>query len=430
MTFARGAVLWLLVACSSSHPPAQAPQIADAPHVAPVQPLAIAIVVEGWEMWIGNDQVRDIPEAERYPGAWKALQDGFARLPLAGFPEGSKATIVTYTDRAVVRAAMAPIDHLTAATLGDQRDYVGGIDRDLVGGVTVGLDELAKVTGARRVLVVIGDGSDTNQGTAKQALATLGQRAAAEHVEVVSIVYKAELSPLSTAIAALDPSPLAVTNADAIADQLAWLFARLTQRPGATGSHAVALAVLVSGWEAWMGNDEIVPANDPSRTTGALAAIRAALDRAQKTGFPDGSKAMVATYDDRARIRLPMGPIASLDARAIGSQRDYDGGIGVELVSGVTLALTELTKVNAGRRVLVVVGDGSDSNNGAAQAQLRDLAKRAAEQHIEVHAIVYKTALSSEATVVGLLDPKATTVTSSDGLTTQLVALLERLRNP
>lgn len=433
MTFSRCVVLWLLVACGSPHATTVEPQLGNqgsGVQFAPAKPVAVAIVIEGWEMWVGNDRL-DLPEAERYPGALKSFQDAFAGAPTTGFPAGSKAAVVTYTDRASVRQPMGPIDSLTPATFGDQKDYLGVIDRDLVGGVTLGLDELAKVTDARRVLVVIGDGTDTNNGTAKAALAALGKRAAAENVEVLSIVYQVPLSPPAIPIRAFDPSTVVVHSANAIGDQVGWLFTRLKHRhivAGGVGGRPLALALLVSGWEVWMGNDDIVPAADPSRYPGALKSIRAAFDRAPMTGFPDDSQAITVTYDSDVRIRLPMGPIESLDARAVGVQQDYYGGVGHELVNGVTFALTELAKVEGARRVLVVIGDGSDTNNEAAKLKLHDLKKRAAELHVEVYSIVYKAQLSDEATVVTAFDPKSSTVASTDAITTELVALFGRLR--
>ena len=146
------------------------------------------------------------------------------------------------------------------------------------------------------------------------------------------------------------------------------------------------------------------------------------------TGFPDGTQATVVTYSSQTRIRYPMGPITGLGARAIGGQRDYYGEIGIDLADGVTHAITELAKVEDARRVLIVVGDGSDTNPDAATRQLRQLAKRAAELQIEVHAIVYKASLSAQDTVVTVLDPNVTTVGTADGITSELVALFERLR--
>lgn len=431
MNFSRCVLLWLLVACGSSqHATTVEPLIGSqgsGVQPAAAQPVAVAIVFEGWEMWIGNDRLEDIPEAEQYPGVLRPFQDAFARVPLTGFPIGSRATIVTYTDRASVRHPMDAIEKLGAAAFGDQKDYFGVIDRDLVAGVTLGLNELAKVTDARRILVVIGDGSDTNSD-ASGKLTALAKRAAAENVEILSIVYKGPLSPMSSPIMSLDPKALVVSSVGAIADQLGWLFVRAKARPAvAGGAKPLALALLVSGWEVWMGNEDIVPANDPSRYTGALKSIRAAFERAPLTGFPAGSKAMFATYDSNARIRIPMGPIEILDARALGVQQDYYGTSGGELVSGVTVAFTELARVEGARRVLVVIGDGGDTNNEAANLQLPELAKLAAELDIEVYAIIYKAPLSDEANVIAVLDPKASIAASTDEITAQLVALFKVL---
>jgi hypothetical protein len=279
------------------------------------------------------------------------------------------------------------------------------------------------------VLVVIGDGTDTNTDTAKAALAALAKRAADEHVEIVSIEYAARLSPAARVISSLDPGAVVVQSVDGIIEQLRWLFVRLNHPP-VTGTVPLAVAILLGGGEPWMGNDDITPPEDPSRFVGALNAIRKALDQAPLTGFPPGAQGMVISYANRSEVRVPPAPLEDIDAHAIGTQKTYYGTIGTELVNGVTAAFTELVKVDASRRVLIILGDGTDTNNEQAKTQLRALAKRAAEYHIEVHAIVYKGAVSVEETVVTELDPKATVAPSADELTTQLVALFAQLRKP
>jgi hypothetical protein len=435
MTFWRCAVLWFLVACGSkpATPSVErpTPPAPVAPTPAAATPVAVAFVLEGWEMWIGNDQIQAVPEDERTPGALNPFKEAFARVPMTRLPGGSMATVVTYGEHASVRHPMAPIAKLSAAAFGEQKDYAGVIDRDLVSGVTLGLDELAKVKGARRVLVVIGDGSDSHVDTAKDALRALAKRAAAENVQIVSLVYKAALSSPFTQIASFHPSVMTVNLLDALGGELEALFEGLEPQPvvaHVAGEKTVALALLVAGAEVWMGNDDIVPANDPARYMGALKGIRAALDRAPMTGRPGGSQGMILTYGSKVQTQQRLGPIEKLDARAMGDQRTYYGTVGTELVSGVRSALAQLAQVDAARRVLVIVGDGSDTNNEVASAQLRDLAKQAAERHIEVHAIVYKSALSAEETVIAELAPRATTATTSDELTTQLAALLGGVR--
>jgi hypothetical protein len=430
--FVRVALLCLL-ACGTRTTTVEPPIAKDGSaqaRPAARKPVAIAIVFEGWEMWVGNDQL-DVPEHERYAGALKPFKEALSRLDVSDFPAGSQAAVVTYGEGAKTRHAMQPVDKLVPEAFGEQKDYADTIDRDLAGGVKLGLDELAKVDGARRVLVVIGDGNDTNHDAAKGALAELATRAAKENVEIVSLVYQAPLSPPSRTIVFLDPGAVSVHSVDGIVDQLGFLFVRLKQRPSAPvgGKHAVALALVASGAETWMGNDDIVPPNDPGRYVGALKAIRAAFESTPTYGFPRGSVGMFATYDSSARIRVPMLPIDKLDLHAIGTQKDYYGAIGDELVGGVTLAFTELVKVQAGRRVLIVIGDGADTNNEAAKTQLQGLAKRAAEFHIEVHAIVYKSQLSVPETVVTVLDPNATVATTADEITAQLGALFSRVRS-
>lgn len=427
--------LLCLVACGSTREkstPVEAPAGGSAVERAPpaMRPVAIAIVFSGWEMWIGNDELAGPEEHERYPGVLRPFQEGLGRLQLTDFPAGSQAAVITYTDTATTRHPMQPIEKLGAAAFGQQKDYFGVIDRDLVGGVKLGLDELAKVKDARRILVVIGDGTDTIPARAKAELPALAARAVAEKVEVVSLVYKAMLSSPATPIVAFDPGAQTVNTVDGIAEQLAWLFARVKKPPEVArrgGAKGLALALLVNGSEIWLGNDDFTPANDPSRYEGALKPIRAALETSM-TGFPAGSQVMLLTYASQARVRAAATPVESFDVRALGVQRDYYGAIGTELVGGVTFALTELVSIDAKRRVLVILGDGTDTNPDAAQDRLRQLAKRAAEHRIEVYALVLKGALSDENTVVTAIDRNARIVPTAGELTSELSALLATLR--
>ncbi len=429
MRFWRCAVVSLVVACGSSPRPVPVDPTKNV--VAPAAratPVALAIVLEGHEMWIGNDQT-DVPDGERIPGALKPLAEALSHLSTAGLPAGSKATVISYGEKASVRHPMAPNSSLTPAALGEQKDYHGVIDRDLVGGVTLGLDELAKVNDARRVLVVIGDGTDSNADTAKPALTALAKRAAAENVQVVSFVYKGVFSSPANTLAAFDSKVLTVNSIESIGNELQSVFDGFTPKPVvAVAGNAVALAVLVSGAEIWMGNDDIEPANEPSRYLGALKAIKAAFDKVPMTGFPSGSQGTIVTYEDKVKTRLPLGPIEKLDARALGDQKTYYGTVGSELASGVRTVIGQLASANAGRKVLVILGDGNDTNNEAAIAQLRDLAKKAAELHIEVHAVIWKSALSNDENVIQALDPKVSTAKTSEELTTQLAAVLKAVR--
>jgi hypothetical protein len=434
--FFRCALLCTLVACGSpAAKPAdpltgnQGSGSASQPQPA-AKPIALAIVFEGWEMWVGNDQLANIPEDERYMGALSGLQQELGRLRLTGFPAGSMATVVSYTDRATVRRPMQPIEKLAPADFGEQKDYYGTIDRNLVAGVTAGLDELAKVPTARRVLLVIGDGSDSD-ASAKSALAALAKRAAAENVEIVSFRYLGVFSPPGSMMRALDPNEVTINSISSIVDQMDWLFTRLKKPPVDPNKPLkapLAVALLIMGQEPWIGNDDFTPANDPSRYTGALKPIRTALEKAPLTSLPAGSVGMVVSYDTGTRVRFPVSPIEDLEARSLGNQREYYGRIGSDLVSGLTQTFNELVNIDAPRRVVIVIGDGADTNNETGKPALQELAKRAAEYHIEVHAIVYKSDLSPEETIVTAIDPKAETVAKADEITGKLVAILSALK--
>jgi hypothetical protein len=248
-------------------------------------------------------------------------------------------------------------------------------------------------------------------------------------VQVASFVYKGELSSPANPLAAFDPNMLSVNSMDALGSELEMLFEDLTPKPVvARSKNAVALALLVSGAEVWIGNDDIEPEHDPSRYTGALKAIRAALDATPMTGFPAGSQGTILTYGDKVKTRQRMGPIEKIDARAMGDQKTYYHTAGSELAIGVRAAIGQLESVEAPRKVLIILGDGNDTNNQAAKARLRELANKASERHIEIRAIIWKGTLSDAGNVIEELDPTVSTAKTSEQLTRQLTAVLKAMR--
>lgn len=176
--------------------------------------------------------------------------------------------------------------------------------------------------------------------------------------------------------------------------------------PGTSDSLAVAL--VYNGWEVWIGNDDLLPEDDPSRYPGALHELVAAVDAAQLSKRGPSDLGMLITYNDKVVIRAPMGPLSRLTGASLGTQRDYFGVKGVEMVKGVELALHELKTATATRKVLIVVGDGSDVNPEHARAELSALAAEARSNHVQIYAVVYQSALSSpDQNVVESLTPNA-----------------------
>lgn len=197
------------------------------------------------------------------------------------------------------------------------------------------------------------------------------------------------------------------------------------------GTEKLAVAIVMNGWEMWIGNDKEVPAiheDDPSRYPGVLIELRSALDKLNfKDAGPPGSLGMIITYGDKPVIRVPMGLLSDITGSKLGTQQDYYGTTGVELVQGITLALAELHKVQASRKVLIVVCDGNDTNNDAAKAQLANLKKQAKDDQIQTFAIVYKAKLSGEGNVVAGMIQQTSQVTTADNIASTIANILQRM---
>lgn len=188
------------------------------------------------------------------------------------------------------------------------------------------------------------------------------------------------------------------------------------------------LAIVLNGWEIWIGNDKILPEDDPSMYAGgALEAIKSGVGKSMFAKSSPGSQAMVVVYTDKPEIKLPLGPIEKLDPAAFGTQKDYYNKTGVELVSAIELAAAELDKVNGGKKFIFVIGDGNDTNNEAAVPRLARLKTTFAASGIHVVSFVYKTKLSGEETVITKLTDESQTATTTDVLATQLQTALDGL---
>jgi len=189
----------------------------------------------------------------------------------------------------------------------------------------------------------------------------------------------------------------------------------------------VSVAIVYCGWELWIGNDQLLPAEDPSRYPGVLGAMKTALDQADLAhAMPPGSQGMLIEYSNQASVRVPLGPIANLTGAALGTQKDYYGTQGSELVRGVTLAVDQLEKAPAGKKQLIVLSDGNDTNNEAAKVELVKLKQRVHNLGIEVTSIIYKTAMSDQASVIAALTDHTTTAPTAGSVTTDLVHAIGR----
>jgi len=202
----------------------------------------------------------------------------------------------------------------------------------------------------------------------------------------------------------------------------------ISKRDYTQGTEKLAIAIVMNGWEIWIGNDDVLPEGDPSRFPGVLKSLEAALDKVQfKDAGPAGSVGTVITYADSAVVRIPMGPLDRITGSQLGTQKDYFGTQGVELVKGVDLGLTELHKIQASRKVMIVICDGLDKNMEAAKGQMVGLKARAAADGIQTFAIIYKGGMSGDGNVISAMIPQTQTVNSAENIVTAIQGILARM---
>ncbi len=195
-----------------------------------------------------------------------------------------------------------------------------------------------------------------------------------------------------------------------------------------SGGETIAVALVINGQEVWIGNDDIEPEDSPSRYLGILKNLKTALQEVPfATAGPAGSKGILISYADKPEVKVAMGPLGSLNAEALGSQKDYYKKIGTAMVEGISLAMAELKNVSASRKALIVVCDGNDSNPDSAGAALANLKKEAQQQNIQTFAIIYKGQLSDPANLINKMITQTQTVTNAEGIAAAIKGILLRL---
>jgi hypothetical protein len=196
------------------------------------------------------------------------------------------------------------------------------------------------------------------------------------------------------------------------------------------GSETLAVAIVMLGWEQWIGNTSYIPEDDPSRMEGVLKPLKEAMTSLKfKEAGPPGSVGMVITYGTTATIKHQMQPLEKLTAEALGNEKDYGGDAAFELVKGIELALTELNKVPNPTKVLIIITDGNDSSKAAeAKARLQELKKQAKSSRVQVEAIIYKAKDSGENNyLLGVFS--STTASTVGQIAVLLNGVLQRIAN-
>ncbi len=155
------------------------------------------------------------------------------------------------------------------------------------------------------------------------------------------------------------------------------------------GSETLAVVVLVEAHEIWIGNDKWVE-DQASAYKGTYEKLVEAIDPLSKAG-PIGSQGALITYSQGVELRHAMTDLTALTGDKLGSQKDLSGKYTRDLVAGLSEAQAQLNKVGASRKVLVVIGDGMDTNNETAGGQIQDLKKKFQTDRVDVYAIYVAT---------------------------------------
>jgi hypothetical protein len=94
----------------------------------------------------------------------------------------------------------------------------------------------------------------------------------------------------------------------------------------------------------------------------------------------------------------------------------------------VRAAMKELHKSPMSRRVMIVLGDGSDTNMDGAKTQLAKLKAEAEKDGIEIRAAVYVSKLSGDRTVIQYLTNRVVPIATVEGFAAGVKPLFDDLR--
>lgn len=193
--------------------------------------IAIALVINGSETWIGNDDIEPEESPSRYLGVLKGLKTALQNVPFAtAGPAGSLGVLITYGDTAEVKLPTGPLASLTGEALGTQKDYYKKTGNAMVQGIDRALAELHSVQASRKAMIVVCDGNDTNNDAAKAQLKTFKDQAKKDGIDTFAIIYKGQLSDQANTITAMIQSPKTVNSAEDIATSIKSILERMADR--------------------------------------------------------------------------------------------------------------------------------------------------------------------------------------------------------
>jgi hypothetical protein len=181
----------------------------------------------------------------------------------------------------------------------------------------------------------------------------------------------------------------------------------------------IVMALVYCGQAVWIGTSQYREGDDGF--AGVLPTLEESIDAAHVADrWPRGSKAIAISYGTGARIELPMQSIERFSGSALGHESDYRDNLGSDLIAGVERGFAALEAEPIRRRLLVVIGDGNDTNNQTAAPRLRQLAARALRSNIDIMAIISRSELSPDGNIISSLTSQWSTAESAASLRAEL----------
>jgi hypothetical protein len=309
------------------------------------EPAAVEIVFSGEARWTAREL--------------EVMENAIDHIQLA---TGSTIGAVSYATVATLRAEATPKSRFMAAGLGDVSLYRDGVGSDVISGLKLGLAELKKSNAARKTLVLIDDGNDTdNDNSAK-----LGMLGLAVEAQKAGVLFHTVLAP----------GKVELTHA--LADAM-----------GGTLEPPKAVMVVFEGRGAWLNAD-------------VLDAIGQGI---ADMNLPPGSRIGAIDFFEGAEIRIALEPARSFKADQLGTANDYAAKVGSDLVQGVMMGLAELAHAPETDKVLIVIGDGHDTNDSAAPMMVTDLVAQAHKRNVRIRALQYGSVDPLLGSLLKRLDP-------------------------
>jgi hypothetical protein len=196
----------------------------------------------------------------------------------------------------------------------------------------------------------------------------------------------------------------------------------------AQGDESLGLVVLFQGHFLWIGDDSYSE-NDP-KYEGVYKALTSALDKLNTAG-PRGSRAALVSYGTGTQVRWA-GDLKELTGDKIGTQATI-GKVGNtpvvnrDLVAGVDEAIAQLNKLGTSRKVLLVIGDGVNTNHELGQSELTERRKKLAGDGIVAYAIFLQAPVDLEGDPNGFakLTGNLRRLDSVDGLTSAISSVVD-----